>query len=141
MILPEPWRSSEILLAALCVWREARGESIAAKRGVIDVLNNRCRMAPAQGFCKSIRDNILKPFAFSSFNPGDPNATKYPIANEPAWLDSVHVAQTFAPDSTGGAVFYFSAPLTAPPHAWGPVEHTVTIGGLHFYRLAIPHIS
>jgi hypothetical protein len=56
------------MLTALCVWREARGVAYPGKLGVVWVLRNRCAMAPAQGFKPDMAGNILKPWAFSSFN-------------------------------------------------------------------------
>jgi spore germination cell wall hydrolase CwlJ-like protein len=135
-MLPEPYASNVTRLLALCIWREARGESIEAKHGVASVIRNRCAIAPAEGFSKTIEGNIFKPYAFSSFNPGDPNSTKFPLPNDSSWLDSLHVAQSNEPDTTCGAVWYFSRPLTAPPKQWGKVEHSATIGGFQFYRIA-----
>lgn len=131
-----PYNDGE-MLTALCIWREARGERYEAKRGVYCVLRNRCRMAPQQGFKSTLDENILKPWAFSSFNSNDPNSGKYPDETSDAWLDCLHAARDNGDyDSTGGAQFYFSRPLTEPPHAWGPVEITAVIGGLTFCRLA-----
>jgi spore germination cell wall hydrolase CwlJ-like protein len=133
--LIEPYKSSESLLLALCIWREARGESLEAKKAVASVIRNRCAMAPAQGFHSSIAGNILKPWAFSSFMLGDPNSVKYPAETDPSWHDSL-AAAGIGPDLSRGAVFYYSRPLSAPPHAWGEVYHSATIGGLEFYRLS-----
>lgn len=135
---PEPYISDPTLLLALCIWREARGESIDTKRGVGWVVMNRCHMAPAQGFKRSIPENVLHPWAFSSFMEGDLNSLKYPADTDASWHDSRTAAESLGlVDPTNDAVFYFSRPLIAPPHAWGNVEHAATIGGLKFYR--IPH--
>ena len=107
-----------------------------AKLGVVWTIKNRCSMAPAQGFQLSTTDNILHPGAFSSFNQGDPNSVKYPNPGDPGWRDSLAAAQSDSADPTVGRVFYYSAPLSAPPRAWGKVEHGADIGGLHFYRIA-----
>lgn len=137
-VLPprEPYLSDPVQLLALCIWREARGESAAAKLGVAWTIRNRCALAPAQGFKHDVAGNILHPWAFSSFMEGDPNSTKYPAADDQCWLDSLSVARSIDTDPTLGAVFYFSPPLTAPPKAWGAVIHSATIGGLNFYRVA-----
>ena len=138
----EPFASDPTLLLALCIWREARGESLDAKIGVARTVINRCHTR-GQGFAADISGNVLKPGAFSSFNEGDPNATKYPEHDDPSWRDSLKAAHDAgASDPILGAVFYYSPPLTAPPckHdgtcAWGDVEHTATIGNLNFYRIA-----
>jgi spore germination cell wall hydrolase CwlJ-like protein len=132
--LIEPYASDPDMLLALCIWREARGESLDAKIGVRSVIANRCAMAPAQGFKHDVAANILHPWAFSSFMEGDPNASKYPIESDPSWAQS-QIAASPQADNTMGAVFYFSRPLTEPPKAWGAVEHSATIGGLQFYRI------
>ncbi len=131
----EPYASDETLLLALAIWREARNQPHAAKLGVAHVIRNRCAMAPAQGFHSSISANVLKPWAFSSFNQGDPNSAKYPRPDDSSWIDSLAAARSAEPDPTGAAVFYFSPPLSAPPHAWGEVEYTARIGQLSFYRI------
>jgi spore germination cell wall hydrolase CwlJ-like protein len=132
----EPYISNPLLLLALCIWRESRGEIFDAKLGVAWTVRNRCNMAPAQGFKISTTDNILHPGAFSSFNRYDPNSIKYPVWDDPSWIDSQKAAQSVEADPTVGSVFYFSAPLKQPPRAWGPVEHGADIGSLHFYRIA-----
>lgn len=139
--LLEPYASDPVLLLALCVYREARGEPIDAKLGVAWTIRNRCALAPAQGFKHDISGNILKPWAFSSFMESDPNSKVYPEESDPpadrqAWADSLTVARSVEADPTLGGIFYFSRPLTAPPAAWGEVQHCATIGGLQFYRLA-----
>lgn len=147
--LSEPYDSDPAQLLALCIWREARGESIAAKYGVAWVIMNRCKMAPAQGFKHDVPGNILHPWAFSSFMEGDVNATKYPEPTDPSWQDSLTVAEsvTRTEDPTNDAVFYFSLPLTSPPLkkdgtcAWGNVEHAASIGGLQFYRIPPTSVS
>lgn len=132
----EPYASDPTLLLALCIWREARGEPYTAKLGVAHTVRNRCTLAPREGFRRDIAANILKPWAFSSFMEGDPNAVKYPREDDPSWKESLEAARAVAEDPTGGAVFYYSRPLIEPPHAWGKVEHAADIAGLHFYRLA-----
>lgn len=132
-VTPQPPYDEGELLTALCIWRESRGERYEAKRGVFCVLRNRCRMSPREGFKSTLQENVLKPWAFSSFNAGDPNCDKYPASDDPSWLDCLHAVRDNGDyDSTKGAQFYFSLPLTAPPHAWGPVEITAVIGGLTF---------
>jgi len=131
-----PYRADPILLLALCIWREARGEPYAAKLGVAWVVRNRCTLAPQEGFKHTLVDNILKPFAFSSFNTGDPNSIKFPEDGDLNWLDSIVAAESLEADPTMGACFYYSPPLTSAPMAWGKVTHSATLGVLQFYRLS-----
>lgn len=139
--LNEPYASDPTLLLALCIWREARGESHDAKVGVASVVMNRCVMAPAQGFKRSVTGNILHPWAFSSFMEGDPNAVKYPASGDSSWTDSQLVAQNemrnLSTDPTDGAIFYHSnAEALPPPKDWGNVTFTGTIDHLHFFKIA-----
>ena len=135
---PAEYLDDPVRLLALCVWRESRSEPPEAKLGVAWTVRNRCAMAPREGFRYSIVDNILKPWAFSSFNANDPNARLYPGPMDRSWKESLAAAESNEPDPTDGSIFYFSPPLTAPPSVWGPVEHAATIGRLRFYRPCDP---
>lgn len=135
-VTPKPPYDTGDMLTALCVWREARGEPLAAKQGVVWVLINRTRMAPAQGFKATIAENILKPWAFSSFNASDPNSQKYPAEGDASWAESqLAVESAGLVDPTNGAVFYYSKPISCPPKGWGKVEITAVIDGLTFCGL------
>jgi spore germination cell wall hydrolase CwlJ-like protein len=121
---------------ALCIYREARGEGILGKRGVAHVIENRTRTSGFGG--STLTAVILHPYAFSSFNPSDPNAGVWPGDTDDAWTDCLHVTSSIIggsdEDLTNGALFYFSPPLLAPPHAWGPVEITLQVGRLTFCK-------
>lgn len=135
-VTPKPPFDSGDTLTALCVWREARGCNLLAKTSVVWVLMNRARMAPAQGFKPTIAENILKPWAFSSFNANDPNSQKYPLETDHSWIESQEaVAAPGVVDPTNDAVFYFSSPLVEAPKGWGNVEVSAVIDGLTFCRL------
>lgn len=128
------------VMLALCMWREARGEPKASKIGVGCVIRNRVAMAPKEGFARDIVGNIVKPWAFSSFNASDPNASKWPVNSDPSWIESCAAADEVlagCADTTDGAIFYYSKPLTAAPKTWGAVVQTVVIGGLNFSRKPI----
>jgi spore germination cell wall hydrolase CwlJ-like protein len=134
-----PYLNDSTLLLALCVYREARGETYEAKRGVVSVVRNRVAQCPREGFNRTVRENILKPYAFSSFNENDPNINVYPLhtsdTSDRTWQDCLRAAKSLDPDNTAGAVFYFSPPVTEAPHAWGNVIPTVRLGNLHFFKL------
>lgn len=135
-VTPHAPYDKDPLLTALCVWREARGEPYTAKLGVVWTLRNRCAMAPAQGFKGTMAENVLKPWAFSSFNANDPNSLKYPVETSPSWQDCIRAVADESPDPTGGAVFYYSLPLISAPKAWGNIVVTAVIHGLTFCGLA-----
>lgn len=127
---------SEADLLALCIWREARGEGLLGKRGVAHVVLN--RVSARSFFGHDVNSVILKPWQFSSFNASDPNVDKWPAEADESWIDSQaaahQVLQWNDPDLTAGALYYFSPPLTHPPHAWGPVGVTLVTGNLTFCK-------
>lgn len=136
-----------IVLLAMCVWGESRGEEqLPAKLGVACVVRNRVATHGRYGIGYS--GVIVKPHQFSCFTPGDANYPKllHPLLHgtqdtwEACYTAAYTVENGTQPDLTSGAVFYYSLPLTQPPTrkdgtlAWGSVEHTVTIGGLSFWK-------
>jgi len=132
-----PEESYEFVLLALCVWREARGEPVPAKLGVAWSIKNRVSRPTWWG--KDWASVILKPFQYSSFNPNDPNAVKWPGALDTSWQACLDVAgQVFGdatPDPTAGSTHYFDKSLDGNPPTWAKeMTHTVDIGALHFYK-------
>lgn len=135
-------RFYDLFLLALVIWREARGETPAAKQGVAWAVKNRA-LKPSWWGGSSYWSVILHPFQFSSFNHGDPNATKWPVPSDVSWSDSLEVAAGVISgnvlDNTSGATSYFDKSLDSKPPTWatdGSNIHTCDIGGLRFYRLA-----
>ena len=126
-------------IAALCIWREARGASMPAKAGVWHVIQNRASDA-AHRWPKTLAGVVLQPFQFSSFNHNDPNAVRLPVPDSsewPAWLDCCAVVgATLDPDPTGGANMYHSFSAEAQYPAWADASKlTATIGPFKFYKL------
>jgi spore germination cell wall hydrolase CwlJ-like protein len=127
--------SYQPFLAALCLWREARGQSDDAKRAVLHVILNRA----ATGFRGSDPASvILWPYQFSSFNPKDPNAARLPdrrnVGDWRAWLACCAVVDVPGDDPTGGALMYESASFAMRPD-WATAEkQTAEIGPFRFYR-------
>jgi len=135
-------------MAALCLWREARGQSLAAKAAVYNVILNRST-DPKGRWPKTPWGVVLQPFQFSSFNQGEVNSTKFPVesnkADWNAWLDCLSVvAAPIGGDSTQGANFYHDSSIEPPAKAWlgGAATKddllaklTCKIGAFSFYRL------
>ncbi len=137
------------MMVALCVWREARGESDAAMRGVAWVVRNRIADTRWPGSGHGV---VLQPRQFSAFNVGDVNAVKFPnerdAADWRAWLrvlDAVddvfgfgveRVAPGADADPTKGANHYHSIPDGRPLPGWARREaETLRLGPFRFYRL------
>lgn len=137
-------------LAKLCLFREARGESVAGKAAVLSVIRNRAE-DPKNRWPKTIGDVIQQPYQFSSFNASDPNVTLWPSQRRQgdwqAWLDCVNVVDTpLAADPTSGANFYCVTSIISDRVAkeWlGPEANeislmafkTVELGAQTFFRI------
>lgn len=127
------------LIAALCVWREARGEPYQVKLAVAAVIVNRCKDLEAR-WPRVLHRVVLQPYQFSSFNAGDRNAVKFPYDGSGAdWLAFEQCQMAVLEASTGkdptdGANHYFDVSIEAP--GWAQNDKLVkTIGRLRFYRL------
>lgn len=126
-------------LLALCVWREARGEIFDAKFAVACSIRNRVNHPRWWG--RDYRSVILDPWQYSSFNSGDPNATKFPGQTDAAYTECLEAAQNVLKgiaDTTEGAVSYYDKSLDHNPPKWSlspQFAYTVDLGALHFYTL------
>lgn len=128
--------ATNLFMLALAIYREARGETAAAKVAVGWVIRNRSEHPSWYG--KDYFSVITKPAQFSSFNLGEKNSTVFGAPADPAWHGSIQAAidvlQSNAPDPTGGATFYFDKSLDSNPPAWSKeYAHTADVGNFHFY--------
>lgn len=110
----------EAALKPMCLWGEARGVSNFARLCILWVIRNRARQKGT-----TMKEEILRPKQFSSFNHDDPNMPKLLIAPtlEPAaWAacEAVCDLLDFTRDPTGGATHYyvFDGPGAVAP-SWG----------------------
>lgn len=149
--------SYEEWLAALCIWREARGESLAAMTGVWHVIQNRTTDEERR-WPRTIAGVILQHAQFSSFLQSDPNCVRFPIQPTPpqsesaqalhsrnlpvvtdwnAFLDCQTVVESpLNADPTQGANCYESLPEGAKRPAWATAEAlTCQVGAIRFYRI------
>lgn len=122
-------------LLALVVWREARGEPVPGKLAVAWSIRNRVQHPSWWG--QDWVTVILKPWQYSSFNPTDPNAVKWPSETDSAWQACLDVAtQVYAgqgTDPTSGAHSYYDDSI--PPPEWTKaMTATVKVGALNFFR-------
>lgn len=137
----------ESWLACLCLWREARGESLPAKTGVWHVIQN--RMADQQRrWPRTVAGVVAQHMQFSSMTaPGDPNLVAWPVEPTPlqtpgkdwsAFLDCQTVVESpLNADPTSGANFYESEATPPDPakQPWfDPKNLTCQIGAIRFYR-------
>ena len=107
------------ILARMLLWGEARGESVLGAIAVLAVAYNR---AAHSG--KTLRDVILKPLQFSSFNAHDPNRAKLldawkddPLGWNRADLVCELWEEKLLTDPTAGATHYYAFNVVQPK--WG----------------------
>ena len=139
---PDPERSieqqDELVLLAMLIWGEARGESSLGKLAVANVVRNRV-LAARRGYGLGFREVCLKPWQFSCFNANDPNRAKMlaPKRDE-VWVDCFSVAadvyEQRAHDNTERATHYHVAGMTKLPKWAELFTPTVLIGRHQFYR-------
>lgn len=119
-------------LLALCVWREARGETARGKRLVAQVIKNRV----ADKRWPNTYDGVItQPWQFSSFNKTDANAYVFPTSTDASWPDCLAAADEVLANTT---------PITTANHyhvvgldpAWRDASKVVDTEGHHvFYYL------
>lgn len=130
-----------IILLALCNWREAQNQSTAAKMGQAWSVRNRVERPGFWDWGDSYSSVILKPFQYSSFNHNDPNALKLPYETDTSWQQCLSIAQDvyqgISEDPVSGATHYYDSSLDAHPPEWatsGKMEHIVDLGAFRFFR-------
>lgn len=138
---------TDMFLPTLCLYREARGESLQAKQGVAWSIRNRVDHPSWYG--KTWVDVVTKYCQYTSMNPPkdkvtgkawDPNLIVYGSGDDPAWQECVKVIFDVrcsnVPDPTGGATFYFDKSMDKNPPVWAKqYVHTADIGNIHFYKV------
>lgn len=146
--LPDPSRPFEeqepLVLFAMAIWGEARGECLASKMGVAWTIINRVRRNG--WFGKGLVGVILKPKQFSCFNEGDPNRDKMlePLKHdsETVWRACWNVAEgegKYLDDTVEGpfpgVTCYFDRSMDKDPPEWArKMELVRRVGRLRFYR-------
>lgn len=117
---------------ALCIWREARGESLLGKLLVGQTIENRVTDPRWPDTYVGV---ITQRAQFSSFNKDDPNAVLFPAEDDTTWADCVAAADM---------VLSATEPLTRANHyhaktvrpKWARADKLVAGEGRHlFYAL------
>lgn len=136
----DPKLTAAEFMQALCLFREARGESKAAKAAVLAVIRNRTQDHKRR-WPRTPTEVITQPFQFSSFNNHDPNSRVWPDSLFPgswqAWCDCCDVVTTpLIADPVMGANHYESVPDGQPRPAWAnPAMLVALFGPFRFYKL------
>ena len=137
----QEWLKPELLLALAC-WREARGETPQVQLAMCCSVRNRVTHPGWWGHdWKSV---ILAPWQYSSFNPSDPNSTKYPETNDPIFQQCLKAAQYAMTlklaDVSFGADSYFDKSLDSDPPKWTKqpsAKETLVVGRLRFWQTVL----
>ena len=138
----DPRLTASEFIEALCLYREARGESKAAKAAILAVIRNRAAQSPKFGWPRTTTGVITQPLQFSSFNASDPNSKVWPTTASPgswqAWCDCCDVVLTpMTADPTDGANHYEAIADGLPKPTWAdPEKMKIQIGKTRFYKLA-----
>jgi cell wall hydrolase len=130
-------------LAALAIWREARGQSLQAMHAIWWVIQNRVM---DKRWPNTVSGVVRQRLQFSSMTAsGDPNLLVYPeepangAAPAPDWVAflnaQVAITTDLGGDPTHGANHYHSMPIGKEPHWADPAKMTVAIGPFRFYCL------
>jgi N-acetylmuramoyl-L-alanine amidase len=133
-------RQYDLMMGALCLFREARGvppeQMLCVWWAILNRVND-----PWNRWPKYISDVVTEPEQFSSFNPTDPNSHLFPSRRysedwgafmQCLWI----VAGPLGADPTHGANFYHTIPDGEPYPIWAdPAKLTLELGPFKFYRL------
>ena len=134
--------SRDVYALLLCLYREARGEPMEAKRAVYHVIMNRVadsrppNIHPNPGWPNTPYAVIIQPKQFSSFNANDPNYSRFPYLDTLSLADCASVVDNPGDDPTGGANFYHSYPDgDSRWPSWATKDtFTCRIGHFNFYK-------
>ena len=127
---------AEITFMALCIWREARGESMVGKAAVAHSIMNRVRRPKWWG--RTVMEVLFKKWQYSSLtDPNDPQLTKWP-ANDALWRECMTIAHDvyygLMDNPSPSSDSYHDVSIPSPK--WATPEMFVTqIGRLKFYNV------
>lgn len=124
----------DIISAALCSWKEARGGGVPGMTSVINVLLNRAAKNK-----RSVYAEVYDPFQFSSMSYAhDPQLLKQPVPSDPQWQIAVTLAISASTgaleDITNGSTHYYALSMVKPPSWAERMTPTAIIGGQQFLR-------
>ena len=127
------WDEFDICSAALCAWREARGEGRDGIRAVLHVIANRSTL-----WHKTWSQIIYQHLQFSSMTYGqDPQLSSVPAPPDSNFIDCYEIAKSIHDggdfDLTNGATHYFNPGIVLPKWA-ASMTKVASIGHHDFYK-------
>lgn len=120
----------ENVITALCVWREARGESYIAKFLVASVIFNRS-VDTSHRWPMIPSSVVLQPKQFSSFNVDDPNSSKMPAFYDENFKECCRAVDVVFPSE--GDVDTHSEALAYLTHT----ENSIAAKANHYHDISI----
>jgi spore germination cell wall hydrolase CwlJ-like protein len=127
---------ADMAFLALCVWREARGESREGKIAVAHSIMNRLA-SPSWG--NSIMTVLFQRLQYSSLtHASDPQLSVWPKDSDPSWQECLEVAsgvlEEQIPSNVEKADSYHD--ISIQPPNWASTSSFVKqIGRIRFYRV------
>lgn len=132
------WKMYEVVLLAITIWREARGESREAKTAVGCSIRNRVQNPKWWG--NDYISCLTKKWQYSSMtDPKDRQLTTWPAATDHIFEECLEIAESvivgrLVSPATPGADSYYDVSIPSPK--WATEEKKVgQIGRLIFYNL------
>lgn len=124
----------DVIIGALCAWRENRSGGEDGMQSVLNVLVNRAKQRGTDIYREAVR-----PWQFSSMTAkGDPQLALYPATGDLQWLAALRLAEQAAEgtleDITDGATSYYAESMPEPPYWAASMTPTVTIKGQKFFK-------
>ena len=129
-----PISLEDIIIGALCAWRENRGGGIPGMTSVINVLTNR-----AEKNASTIYHEATKPYQFFSMTEkSNPELVLYPEDNDPQFMQAIELMMRLKggklSDLTDGATMYFAENITKAPTWDVAYTKTTTVAGQVFFK-------
>ena len=154
-ISPLDVSDTDILVGALTVWGEARGDTQEGRTAVAHTILNRCKAQSwyGKGNGEDLKDHTisavcLKPMQFSCWNEKDPNRKTLTKMLSAGWSSIAYkdfraclkaltdALDGFAKDQTAGATHYLTTTLhnTSKAPEWSKRGDYIEIGAHRFFK-------
>ena len=135
-------RQYEVVMLAIVLWREARGEQLDGKIAVASSIMN--RVAKPSWWGKNLIDVLTKKWQYSSLtDPKDKQLTTWPSVDDKSFIDCLLIAEgmlegVLKPTLRGADSYYDDSlqgdarPKWAKDH---PMRFVAKVGRLNFYNM------
>lgn len=126
---------SDVVIGALCAWRENRSGGAEGMQSVINVLVNRAKARNTSIYTEAVRR-----LQFSSMTEsGNPELVTFPAYSDDQWQTALAIMDKVADgtltDITGGATSYYALSMAEPPYWAETMTETCVIAGQKFFKV------